>query len=243
MIRRGPQTNFVPGGEQLFQRIYTRLGCEGRPPQFIVQYHPYADLTHTVRLREGIAYVRLSDALARAPLSVIEAAAAILLSRLYRRRAPAGLLEAYRRFSHAPATRRRLRSMRQRRGRRLKHSPEGSHHDLATLFARLNREYFDNALALPRLVWSRRPWRSQLGCFDPALNQIVINRRLDRPGVPEYVIAYVLYHEMLHQRHPTRYVQCRRKFHPGAFRNRERQFTHYARAKRFLVGCNAGKIC
>ena len=51
----------VPGGEQIFQRIYTRLGCEGRPPHFVVEYHPYADLTHTIRLREDTAHVRLSD--------------------------------------------------------------------------------------------------------------------------------------------------------------------------------------
>ena len=48
----------------------------------------------------------------------------------------------------------------------------------------------------------RRAWRTQLGCFDPALNQIVLNRRLDHGAIPEYVVAYVLYHEMLHQKHP-----------------------------------------
>lgn len=242
MIRRKPHTNFVPGGEQLFQRIYTRLGCQGRPPQFIVQYHPYADLTHTIRLREGVARVRLSDALARAPLSVIEAAAAILLGRLYRRRPPPDLIETYRRFSHAPSTRRRLRAIRQRRARRLEHSPPGSHHDLAPLFAQLNREYFGNALGEPRLGWSKRPWRAQLGCFDPALNQIVINRRLDHPSVPEYVVAYVLYHEMLHQKYPIRCVKRRRQSHPAAFRETERRFTHYARAQRFLARFDAAKI-
>jgi len=28
-------------------------------------------------------------------------------------------------------------------------------------------------------------------------NQIVLNRRMDRPGVPQFVVEYVLYHEML----------------------------------------------
>ena len=94
------RTRTVPGGERLFQRIYTRLGCEGRPPHFIVEYHPYADLTHTIRLREDTAHVRLSDALGRAPRAVVEAAAAILLGRLYRRRPPIELVETYRQFSY-----------------------------------------------------------------------------------------------------------------------------------------------
>jgi hypothetical protein len=225
---------FVPGAEQLFQRIYTRLGCAGRPPQFIVEYHPYADLTHTIRLRDDVAHVRLSDALGRASRTVIEAAAAILLGRLYRKRPPSELIEIYTQFTHAPSTRRRLHSMRRSRGRRLEHSPAGDHHDLAPIFARLNREYFGNALGEPRLGWSTRSWRAQLGCFEPALNQIVINRQLDHPRVPEYVVASVLYHEMLHQKHPMRYVRCRRESHSVQFRNEEKQFTDYARARRFL---------
>ena len=108
----------MPGGERIFHRIYTRLGCEGRPPHFIVEYHPYTDLTHTIRLREDTAHVRLSDVLRDAPLLVVEAAAAILLGRLYRRRPPKELLETYRDFPMRDATRRRLHRLRQHRARR-----------------------------------------------------------------------------------------------------------------------------
>jgi len=224
----------VPGGARIFQRIYTRLGCHGRPPYFVVEYHPYADLTHTIRLREDTAYVRLSDVLRRAPRGVVEAAAAILLARLYRRRPPADLLEAYRRFSYARPTRRRLLRLRQTRARRTDHCPTGAHHNLGVLFERLNRHYFGNALARPRLGWSARAWRSQLGCFDPALGQIVLNRQLDGGDVPEYVVAYVLYHEMLHQKHPLRFARCRRQSHSREFRREEKLFADYQRAMNFL---------
>lgn len=225
----------VPGGERIFQRIYTRLGCEGRPPQFVVEYHPYADLTHTIRLRDDTALVRLSDVLGRAPRAVIEAAAAILLGRLYRRRPPADLLETYRQFSYAQSTRRRLLITRRRRARRAEHSPAGAHHDLEPLFEELNRTYFESALSRPRLCWSGRIWRTQLGCFDPALNQIVLNRQLDHVEIPTYVVAYVLFHEMLHVKHPTRFARCRRESHTPQFRNEEKAFTDYARAMRFLA--------
>ena len=224
----------VPGGERIFQRIYTRLGCEGRPPHFIVEYHPYADLTHTIRLRDDTAYVRLSDVLRSAPHAVVEAAAAILLARLYRRKTPKELRGLYREFSYARATRRHLLVLRQQRARRTEHRPAGVYHHLATMFDRLNRRYFANSLQRPRLGWSRRAWRTQLGCCDPALDQNVINRQLDRQNVPEFVVPYVLYHEMLHLKHPMKFARCRRESHSPKFRKEEKKFLDYQRAMKFL---------
>lgn len=234
MSTREQRGRLVPDGERLFQRMYTRLGCQGRPPHFVVEYHPYTDLTHTIRVREDTARVRLSDVLRGAPRAVFEAAASILLGRLYRRRPPAELIETYREFSYAPATRRKLLLLRQRRARRTEHQPAGAHHDLSPLFDRLNRRYFLNSLPQPRMGWSSRAWRTQLGCFDPALQQIVINRQLDRSGVPEYVVAYVLYHEMLHLKHPMRFARCRRESHSAKFRKEEKRFADYERAMKFL---------
>jgi len=227
-------TRQVPGGERIFQRIFTRIGCQGRPPHFVVEYHPYADLTHTIRLREDTAYVRVSDLLRRAPRQIFEAAAGILLGRLYRRQPPAEFLDAYREYSYARSTRRQLLLLRQRRARRVEHRPAGKHHDLGPMFDRLNGRYFENALVKPRLGWSDRNWRTQLGCFDPALEQIVINRQLDAKDVPQYVVAYVLYHEMLHLKHPIRFAACRRESHSPKFRAEERKFADYRRAMRFL---------
>ncbi|HWF37023.1 MAG TPA: SprT-like domain-containing protein [Candidatus Acidoferrales bacterium] len=224
----------VPGGERIFHRIYTRLGCQGRPPRFIVEYHPYTDLTHTIRLREDTAHVRLSDVLRDAPRTVVEAAAAILLGRLYRRQPPRELLDTYREFSYAGATRKRILKVRKQRARRAEHQPAGAHFDLAALFAALNAQYFENALPLPQLAWSLRDWRTQLGCFDPALNQIVLNRQLDSGAIPDYVVAYVLYHEMLHQKHPMKFARCRKESHGPQFRREEKVFADYDRAMKFL---------
>ena len=241
LLRGAPSS--VPGGERLFQRIYTRLGCQGRPPRFVVEYHPYSNLTHTIRLRDDTAYVRLSDALGSAPRAIVEAVAAVLLSRLYRRRPPPEFLESYRHFSYARSTRQRLLQLRRLRARRMEHGPSGKHHDLQLLFDHLNRRYFKSALAAPRLAWSSRAWRTQLGCFDPALGQIVMNRLLDRPTVPQYVVAYVLYHEMLHVKHPVRFASCRRESHSARFREEEKRFAEYALALRFLARFPASPAC
>ncbi len=234
-MKRGRSgSSAVPGGARIFHRLYTRLGCQGRPPHFVVEYFPYANLMHTIRLRQDAALVRLSDLLREAPLVVVEGAAAILLAQLYRRRAPRDLLEAYRQFTLAAGTRGRINRMRRSRGRKLQGSPRGKAHDLAPMFARLNRRYFSGRLRCPRLGWSGRALRRQLGCFDPGVDQIVMNMRLDRPEVPAFVVEYVLYHEMLHVKHPIRAASCGLQAHSAAFRREERRFAHFDRARRFL---------
>lgn len=218
----------------LFQRIYTRLNCEGRPPNFAVEFYPYANLTHSIRLRQDTAHVRLSDLLRDAPLEVTEAAAAILLARLYRRRLPREIVETYKAYSQAHATRRQLHAIRRRRARRKIRDAQGQRFNLTRMFDELNETYFYGALPKPKIGWSTRRWRSQLGIFDPALDQIAINVALDRPNVPEYVVAYVLYHEMLHRKHPIRVARCRLEAHSREFRAEEKKFRDYRRAMKFL---------
>jgi hypothetical protein len=229
---RGPSP-FL-GGEHIFQRIFTRLGCQGRPPHFHVELYPYANLAHTLRLRNDVARVRLSDILRDAPVPVIEAAAAILLGQMYRRRVPGELRGLYRQFALAHSTRRHIARVRRKRARRIEHRPTGSAYDLAPMFAAINAEYFAGRLRRPRLGWSARPWRSQFGCFDPSLKQIVMNRRLDHPEVPSYAVEFILYHEMLHVKHPMRAAACGLQAHSPEFRAEEKRFKDYVRARKFL---------
>src|SRR3984885_4181525 len=229
-----PKKKTVPGGSKLFERVYTRLGCQSRPPRFEVEFYPYANLVHTVRLREDVAHVRLSDALRGAPLTVIEAAAAILLARLYRRETPQELAVLYRGYTSSAATRRRIAKLRGQRGRKVEGGPRGEVYDLAPVFAKLNRRYFSGRLHRPQLGWSARTWRTQFGCFDPALDQIVLNRWLDRGVVPRYAVEYVLFHEMLHVKHPLRAARCGIEAHSLKFRKEEKRYEDYARARKFL---------
>src|SRR3989442_3358716 len=62
----------VPGGAPLFQRVFTRLGCDGRPPRFRVEFYAYSSLVLTIRRREEMIYVRFSDLLRRAPLPLAD---------------------------------------------------------------------------------------------------------------------------------------------------------------------------
>jgi hypothetical protein len=224
----------VPGGAPLFQRVFTRLGCDGRPPRFRVEFYPYASLVLTIRRREDVVFVRFSDLLQRAPLPVLEGAAALLLSRVYRRKAPRALVEPYLNYARSGRTRRRISRMRRGRVRLASTGPRGRHFDLEKMFEQLNERYFSGSLQRPHIGWSTRSWRRQFGCFDPGPNQILLNRRMDHPGVPQVAVEYVLYHEMLHVKHPTRRSGCSLVSHSAEFRAEEKCFADFDRARRIL---------
>ena len=224
----------VPGGAALFQRVFTRLGCEGRPPRFHVDFYAYSSLVLTIRRREEVVYVRLSDLLRRAPHDVLEGAAALLLARIYRRQAPLDLTAAYLDYARSQRTRARVNRMRRRRIRAGAAGPQGRHFDLEKLFDGLNAKYFAGRLQRPHIGWSKRPWRRQFGCYDPGPNHILLNRSMDRPGVPRFAVEYVLFHEMLHVKHPTRRSGCSLISHSREFREEEKRFPDFQRARLIL---------
>jgi len=220
----------------MFQRMFTRIGCACRPPQFHVEFYPYSSLVITLRRRGEVVYVRFSDLLRRAPSPVLEGAAALLLARIYRRRPQHALVRPYLEYARSDRTRDRINLLRRRRVRPAPASPQGAHHDLGALFDRLNERYFSPFLERPHIAWSSRSWRRQFGSYDPGPNQIVLNRRMDRPGVPQFVVEYVLYHEMLHVKHPTSRSGCGLVSHSPEFRAEEKRYEHFHAARKFLDG-------
>jgi predicted metal-dependent hydrolase len=61
-----------------------------------------------------------------------------------------------------------------------------------------------------------------------------VSRIFDHPRVPRYAVEYLLYHEMLHLRHPVKLRGSRRCVHPKQFQEEERLFPDLESAKKFL---------
>jgi aquaporin Z len=70
-----------------------------------------------------------------------------------------------------------------------------------------------------------------LGHYDAAHNTIVVSRVFDRPDTPRCAIEYLLYHEMLHLKHPVRVKAGRRCVHSREFQAEERLFPELEAAK------------
>jgi predicted metal-dependent hydrolase len=199
-----------------------------------VEFYAYSSLVLTIRRREDVVHVRFSDLLRRAPMEVLEGAAALLLARVYRRKAPRALVEPYLEYARSDRTRMRMNRMRRGRVRLAATNPRGQQFDLERLFDELNKIYFAGSLQRPHIGWSKRNWRRQFGCYDPGPNQILLNRRMDRAGVPQFAVEYVLFHEMLHVKHPTRRSGCSLVSHSREFREEEKRFAGFERARRVL---------
>jgi len=199
-----------------------------------VRFYPYAGLHHTIRLRAGRVYVRISDLLESAPPEIIRALAFLLVARLLSRKAPRDHERVYRSYAFSPELLRASDLARRQRGRKLISTSTGRVYDLARMFTRLNRRHFEGEMETPVLTWSQRRARSILGHHDAAHNTITISKTLDSPDVPEWFVEYIMFHEMLHIKHPARIINGRRHYHTPAFRADERNYPRYQQAQDWL---------
>ena len=218
----------------VFADAFRQITQRREPPEIHVSFYPFAGLNHTIRLRKQRMYVRVSDILRDAPPPVHQALAHILVSKLFNKKSGTEHESLYRQYAYQPQVLRASDLARQKRGRKLITGAVGRAYNLDKLFARINRLYFDGALPVPTLSWSQRKTKSILGHHDWMHDTIVISRSLDHAAVPEFVVEYVLYHEMLHVKHRPRVVNGRRIYHTAAFRADERRFAHYDEAVAWL---------
>ena len=110
----------------------------------------------------------------------------------------------------------------------------GKYHDLQRIFDTLNATYFDSSLSA-RITWGARgtPRKRQsikVGSYVVEDGLIRIHPALDQREVPPLVVAWVVFHEMLHAKHPVTLVGNRRCFHSAAFLEEEKRFVGHQAA-------------
>ena len=219
----------------IFHQAYRGLRPGAPVPELKIQFYSFANLNNTIRMREGRLYVRVSDLLQGAPEDVIEALAHILLAKMYRKPIERQFSLRYRRYTASRHIVEKAHLIRQIRGRKRMQTPEGRTYNLEEIFDDLNVRFFFGLLARPQMSWSPGHARNRLGHYDPAHNAIVISRVFDHPRVPQSVLEYVVYHEMLHLKHPVKLRGSRRCVHSAEFQAEENLFPEAAEAKRFLL--------
>jgi hypothetical protein len=225
--------------ENLLREIYRELRPRAEMPVFEVQFYPFANINNTIRLREGCLKLRVSDLLEAAPEPVLRAIVHILLAKIYRKPIDAGQALRYRRYVASRDMQQKAHLVRQIRGRKRLGSARGRVYDLEAIFDELNSRFFHGLLGRPQLTWSAERARNSLGHYDPAHNAIVVSRIFDQPQVPRYAIEYLVYHEMLHLKHPVKLRGGRRSVHGTEFHADEKLFPQLEEARQFLKTLNA----
>ena len=219
---------------RIFQKAYRELRPRAPIPGLTIQFFPFVDVNNTIRLREGTLLVRLSDLLESAPEPVLHAIAHILLAKMYRKPIERQEAARYRRYVSSQHIREKAHLLRQLRGRKRLESPNGHFYNLDKIFDELNTRFFYGLLARPELTWSQNHARNSLGHYDPAHNAIVVSRIFDQARVPRYALEYIVYHEMLHLKHPVKLRGSRRCVHPPEFQAEEKLFPRLHEAREFI---------
>ncbi len=224
----------MPFPNEILTEIYAKAFGLFKPdapaPGISVTFYPYVNVNHTIRVREGKVLVKISTLFRDAPSAVHEALAMILVAKLLRRRVPAKADLVYKDFVSDPAFRELAISHKRKKGRKRLTGASGSAYDLEEIFDRLNEDYFRGSLSKPRLSWSGRKTFRRLGHYDEAHHAIVISRSLDSRSIPAFVVEYVVYHEMLHVKHPTVHRNGRRYSHTAEFKRDEKKYDYFEEA-------------
>lgn len=219
---------------EIFSEAYREIRPRAPFPEFRIEFFPFSNINNTIRLREGKVFVRISDLLSGAPRDVLHAIAHILLAKLYRKEIESRHATRYRKYIGRRDVSSKAHLLRQERGRKVLLSAAGRIYNLEEIFEELNRRFFHGLLARPLMTWSRHASRQSLGHYDPAHNTIVVSRVFDRPEIPRYAVEYLVYHEMLHLKHPVKLNGSRRCIHPKAFQEEEKLFPELEKAKQLL---------
>jgi SprT-like family len=220
--------------EQIYGRVFQQLRPRSVLPEVAIRYCRFANVNNFIRFADERLEVRIADVLEGAPAPIQEALAFILVGKLFRKPVSGHYAHRYRLWLNRSDVRRQVSLLRRVRGRKLLAPPKGDCYDLEPMFDDLNLRFFGGLMARPALGWSRRPSRTMLGHYDPAHHAIVLSKSLDRPEVPRVAVEYVLYHEMLHLRHPTEHKGARRCVHTAEFKAAEKLFPALAEARSAL---------
>jgi hypothetical protein len=117
----------------------------------------------------------------------------------------------------------------------------GEVHDLRQIYDSVNHRYFDNRIDA-RITWGqrlqpggkrRRRNSIKMGSYSVEDRLIRIHPSLDRSFVPRLFVEWIVYHEMLHQKHDIPVVGGRRRFHTPAFMAEEASYEHFDRARQW----------
>jgi hypothetical protein len=203
-------------------------------PPVHVTFYPYIGINHTIRIRDGEIYVRIGEICRDMPLACHRGLAYILVGKLRGKKIPDEYRDVYNAWIKTDKIRERAAEQKRERGWKIVTSSKGDVYDLDAMFDKLNRKYFRGRIRKPQLTWSAKKTYRILGHHDAQMDHIAISRSLDSREVPRFVVEYVLFHEMLHVKHPTQHVNGRRYNHTPAFKRDEERFAYYEAAEEWI---------
>ena len=234
----------------LEEAFYSACALLGSDCFVIVKKKPLAGLKARVSFnpRKNLLEAVISDGFECASREVALGLALSLVSRALGKRIPSHavpLVDSFKEFYSRESVNVLSDSLRAARGRNSVNA-KGSFFDLNRIVNKIFVDYQQilEGVVRPQVSWSRGKSRWRLGFHDNAFKKIVVSRALDSQRVPEFVVEYVVFHELLHCKHRVLFQRgksLRRTVHTRAFKSDEKKFVEFERANEWLAR-NARKL-
>jgi hypothetical protein len=196
-----------------------------------------ADNYYTVEEGERGLTIEVSDVFLHAQEDVLEALSLVILSKVYMVPYMPDLWERVKGYLESDDCIERSQRAFLQRSKTVRRSPRGDHHDLRRSLGRIKERYFSEegfGFKEPTVVWSSRRSHQKFGYWMADYNIIVVNRVLDNPNVPEDVVDFVVFHELLHKKHGFLNLAGASEAHYQSFNLDERRFDGHEEVERFL---------
>jgi len=194
------------------------------------EFYPYRSLRHTIEWNRKTITIKVGQYFNNAPDHIIEILAIILLAKIYKNKVDLKIRKIYNQYAHKlqediPKKRRKI---------PIEYESDGMYFNLRFLFDKINKTYFENNLAVKYLGWSKNKSYTRLGYYDQERNLLVISKIFDSRKVPQNVVEFLLYHEMLHIMLPSQKINGRRKIHTNEFRELEQRFPDFKQIEKWI---------
>ncbi|HEX4460126.1 MAG TPA: hypothetical protein VIA18_19240 [Polyangia bacterium] len=218
---------------QLEERIFDAMGAHAPEARLALAVTDNRYTMISVKREKGLFRLRLHHMFLDADHEVVDAVGR------YVARNDRDASQALSRF--IDVNQRKIRRARRRRPTVFTIETRGEVHDLQEIYDQINVRYFNKRIDA-RITWSqraqpggkrRRRTSIKMGSYAVEDRLIRIHASLDRPFVPRLFVEWIVYHEMLHQKHDIPVVGGRRQFHTPEFMKEEAEFEHYQRASRW----------
>lgn len=207
----------------------------------VSRFYPYSGLKATARLKGNTMTFRASDGFKAASQDALTGLALNLFCKILRR-SDGGFepyIKAYEEFSKSASAARLHNTIRSVEGKKKPLEPKGTHYDLNAIVGKVAGEYWQvfDGVEIPHPTWSEFKGRLTLAFHDGAFGRITVSALFDSPRVPQFVLEYLAYHEMLHAKHDVKYARgksMRRTVHTHAFKLDEKKFAKYEEANGWI---------
>lgn len=221
----------------LDQAVQNALALMQKPGLNIkTKFKNYSHLKCTAKLRYNHLQVFASKAYSQTTQEVLNGLVLHVLLRLFKfkqKRFAKHLVE-YRKFVASKQAKEISKELAKTNGRIKQNNAFGQAYDLHRVAAKV---LFDHGSLLkdtlvPELSWSNTKSRRLLARHDEHSNRIVVSKLFDSINVPQFVVEYLVYHELLHAKWGIKFNETNfaRKIHSKQFKDDEKKFIQYRQA-------------